>query len=171
MAQVSLAKTLSGPEALDSMLHEVRNKLRMNGRFLPHMAYPGYRAVVKVEFYPAASFIPDVQQTVEVQGGFIGFDGIVLSETATVDTTIEIPVRPPNQVREEADMPLPVLADDGKGGTVEKWVKGKQAPKTAAKLRPGIGPEPALTLTPTALPVTHLEAMGEGLSMAQREQE
>src|SRR5271165_5909423 len=99
MAEVSLVKQLSGPETLDSMLHELRSKLRMNGRFSSHMAYPGYHAVLKLEFYPAASYIPSFEQTVEVDT--VPSDA-VLSQTATVNETIHIPVRPPNEVREDA---------------------------------------------------------------------
>src|ERR1700679_538658 len=101
MGEISLPKQLSGPESLDSMLYELRQKLRMNGRFSSHMAYPGYRAVLKLEFYPAASFVPEVIQTIEVDKVFSGFDGIILSQSPTVTETVEIPVRPPNQVRED----------------------------------------------------------------------
>ena len=151
MAEISIPKQLSGPEALDSMMAELRKKLRMNGRFQSHMAYAGYRAEISVKFYPAASFIPPIDQKVEVEGGFIGFDGVVLSETATVDETVTIPVRPPNQVREDADMPTPVLAHDAQGGTVEKWVKrAKQPPKN--KVKGGeVGSEPLQTMVPTAI--------------------
>ncbi len=42
-------------------------------------------------------------------------------EVATVE--IEMPVAPPNAVREDADLPQPVLVKDGKGNVEEKWVK------------------------------------------------
>ena len=112
MPEISIPKQLSGPEALDSMMFELRQKLRMNGRFASHMAYPGYRAVLKIEFYPAASFIPSAEQEVEVN---TVPDGAVLSQTATVAEVVEIPVRPPNQVREEAEMPTPVLSQNAEG--------------------------------------------------------
>jgi hypothetical protein len=152
MAEISIPKQLSGPEALDSMLAELRKKLYMNGRFQSHMAYAGYRAEITVKFYPAASFIPPVEQEIEVeaQNGFRGFDGVVISETATVDEQLEIPVRPPNQVREDADMPTPVLTHDDKGGTVEKWVKRGKTPKN--KVNGGnVGKEPLQTMVPTAI--------------------
>ena len=45
---------------------------------------------------------------------------------------VEIPVRPPNQVREEADMPQPVLVTDSKGQGHEEWKKiAKSSPKTS----------------------------------------
>jgi hypothetical protein len=162
MAEVSLVKQLSGAEALDSMLFELRKKLKMNGRFSPHMAYPGYRAILKLEFYPAASFVPHVEQVIEVE--FVPVDvnneearEVVVSRTALVDETVEIPVRPPNQVREDSDMPTPVLVMDEKGNPVEKWVhrKGK-IPKN--KVKGGKagnmeGYEPAVTMVPTDLTV------------------
>lgn len=150
MAEISLPKQLSGPEALDSMLFELRKRLRMNGRFQSHMAYAGYRAEIGVKFYPAASFIPPVEQTIELDNVP---RGATLSETATVDETVEIPVRPPNQVREEADLPTPVLTQDEHGNTVEKWVRRQgQVPKN--KVRGAhLGPEPTQTMVPTAIPV------------------
>ena len=40
MAEISIPKQLSGPEALDSMLAELRKKLRMNGRLSPTWPMP-----------------------------------------------------------------------------------------------------------------------------------
>lgn len=145
MAEISLPKQLSGPEALDSMLDAVRRNLRLNGRFHSHMAYPGYRAEVSVKFYPAASFIPEMETHMVID---TVPEGAVLSQTATVEETVEIPVRPPNQVREEADMPTPVLTQDENGNPVEKWVKRGKVPKN--KTRGGeVGP--AVTMVPTAV--------------------
>lgn len=152
MAEISLAKQLSGPEALESMLEGVRQQLRMNGRFQSHMAYPGYRAEIVVRFYPAASFIPAVEQEFTVEH-LTGEPGEVVSQTATVSDAIEIPVRPPNQVREEAGMPTPVLVQDENGNPVEKWVHAKgKVPKNVVK-GGHVGKEPVVTMVPTAVPV------------------
>ncbi|HWF62926.1 MAG TPA: hypothetical protein VN666_21820 [Nitrospira sp.] len=149
--EVSLPKQLSGPEALESILFELRKKWRMNGRFQPHMAYPGYRARVTLEYYPAASFIPAIEQTVELD---TAPEGSVVSQTATVEETVEIPVRPPNQVREESDMPTPVLTQDEQGNNVEKWVKRSgRVPKNKVKGGHVHGGEPEVTMVPTAIPV------------------
>lgn len=149
MPEISLPKQLSGPEALDSMLFELRKRLRMNGRFQPHMAYAGYKAVIDVKFYPAASFIPPVEQTIEFED--VPTEAI-LSQTATVEDQIEIPVRPPNQVREDSDMPTPVLTQDEHGQPVERWVKrAKQPPKNKVK---GGQTGPMQTMVPTAIPVS-----------------
>jgi hypothetical protein len=113
------------------------------------MAYPGYRAEITVKFYPAASFIPPIEQEVSIDT--VPKDAIV-SQTATVQETVEIPVRPPNQVREESDMPTPVLSQDQNGNPVEKWVKHKgRVPKN--KVKGGdVGKEPAVTMVPTEIP-------------------
>ena len=152
MAEISLPKQLSGPEALDSMLSEARKRLRINGRFSSHMAYPGYRAVVRVEFFPAASFVPAIDQTVEID---TVPEGAILSQSATVDETVEIPVRPPNQVREDADMPTPILVQDENGQSVERWVNRKgKVPKNKVKgghTGTAEGSEPAVTMVPTAI--------------------
>lgn len=156
MAEISLPKQLSGPEALESMLSELRKVLRMNGRFASHMAYAGYRAEIGVKFYPAASFIPPIEQNIEIDT--VPRETIV-SQTATVNETIEIPVRPPNQVREQADMPTPVLTQDEHGNTVEKWVRRSgQVPKNKVK-GAHLGPEPVQTMVPTAIPVGIDEVM------------
>jgi hypothetical protein len=144
MADISLTKQLSGSEALESMVLELRKKLRGNGRFAQHMAYSGYRAEITVKFYPAVSFIPPVEQVVEID---TVPTGSTLSQTATVEETVEIPVRPPNQVREDADMPTPILTTDEHGYPVEKWVNRKGGvPKN--KVRGGNGP--MQTMVPTA---------------------
>jgi hypothetical protein len=152
MSEISIPKQLSGPECLDSMMFELRSKLRMNGRFSSHMAYPGYRAELNIKFYPAASFIPMIEQSVEVDA--VPRDS-VLSQTATVDETIDIPVRPPNQVREDSDMPTPILTQDENNNPVEKWVKRKgQVPKNKVKgghTGTAEGSEPAVTMVPTAV--------------------
>ena len=79
-------------------------------------------------------------------------ENCVLSQTATVVEKVEIPVRPPNQVREDADMPTPVLVEEN-GIPVEKWVSRKgKVPKN--KVRGAhLGPEPVVTMVPTAIPV------------------
>jgi hypothetical protein len=152
MAEISIPKQLSGPECLDSIMHELRTKLRMNGRFSSHMAYAGYRAEISLKFYPAASFVPEMEQTVELESVP---DGATLSQSATADVSLEIPVRPPNQVREDADMPTPVLAQDAEGNMVEKWVRRKgQVPKNkvkGGKTGTAEGSEPQVTMVPTAV--------------------
>jgi hypothetical protein len=134
--------------ALDSILHALRQKLRMNGRFASHMAYAGYRAEIGIKFYPTASFVPPIEQSIELD---TVPTGAVVSQTATVDESLEIPVRPPNKVREDADMPTPVLTQDENGNPVERWVNRKgQIPKNRVK-GGEVGSEPLQTMVPTAV--------------------
>jgi hypothetical protein len=162
MPEISIPKQLSGPEALDSMLFETRKALRRNGRFDPHMAYAGYRAEITVKFFPAASFIPPVEQTVEVSQLSAGN---IVSQTATVEETIEVPVRPPNQVRVESDMPTPVLTQDQNGNPIEKWVRrDNKPPKNTVK-----GNGPAQTMVPTSIPPVKADADRERLAFPTRE--
>src|SRR5271168_1027195 len=157
MADISLVKQLSGKEALDSMLFELRKKLTMNGRFQSHMAYPGYRAEVSVKFYPAASYIPPIEQFVEIEHIPVEVNGnirnVVVTSEPVVDETVEIPIRPPNQVREDSDMPTPVMTMDEHGQPVEKWMKRKGRPPKNKIVGNNLGPEPAVTMVPTAIPV------------------
>lgn len=157
MPEVSLAKQLSGTEALDSMLAALRSKLALNGRFHSHMAYSGYRAILRLEFHPAMSFIPSVDQTVEVENLA---QGDVLAALPTVDVTVEIPIRPPNQVREESDMKTPVMALNEKGEMVEKWVhKGGKPPKNKKGASLGReGDTPLQTMVPTAFATEKMPA-------------
>lgn len=150
MAEISIPKQLSGPEALESLLYEIRRRLAMNNRFASHMAYPGYRAEIEIRFYPAASFIPPVEQTLEID---TVQPNAIVSQTATVEESVEIPVRPPNKVRESANMPTPVLTMDAQGNMVERMVRRTaQVPKNHIH-GANLGPEPAVTMVPTTIPV------------------
>jgi hypothetical protein len=126
-SEVSIAKPLSGTESLDACLNSLRIALSKDDRFSSHMAYTGFRAVIDFKFYPVMTFVPDVERVVEVTEG----EGEPETEP-TVTETVEIPVRPPNQVREEADMPQPVLVTDSKGQGHEEWKRvAKASPKGA----------------------------------------
>ena len=122
--EVSITKNLSGPESLDACLAELRAALIKDDRFAPHMGYPGFRAVIDFKCYPHQSYIPDIERVVEVTEG--QQEG--LEAEPVVNERVEIPVRPPNQVREEAGLPQPVLVTDGKGQSHEEWVKRGKAP-------------------------------------------
>ena len=121
-SEVSIAKDLSGTEALDSILAELRRILSMDGRFHSHKGYRGDRAKIRFEFYPAVGFTPPIEgRELALENG----DLTDVEENPTVDEEISVPMRPPNQVREEAGMPLPVLVTDNDGKSHEKWVQPK----------------------------------------------
>ena len=121
-SEVSIAKQLSGPECVEACLNAVRNALAQDDRFSTHMAYPGFRAVIDFHFFPHQSYIPEVERVVKVTGGELG------KELEVVDVAVELPVRPPNQVREEAGMPQPVLVTDQNGQSHEEWKKVASKP-------------------------------------------
>jgi hypothetical protein len=125
-SEVSIAKELSGPESLEACIHALRTDLAKDDRFMSHVAYRGFHAVIDFKFRPSMSFVPDCEREVVVVVG----DQTDLEDEPTVDVKIEIPQRPPNQVREEADMPQPVLVTDGQGQSHEEWKKtSKTIPK------------------------------------------
>ena len=95
---------------------------------MSHVAYTGFTASIDFKFRPSMSFVPDVERTVIVEDG----DVSNLEGRATVEEKVEIPQRPPNQVREEAEMPTPVLVTDGKGQSREEWKKTGKTPKQGA---------------------------------------
>ena len=154
----SIAKRLSGGEALDSLLHRVRmelfqqfkdkpidpllrqiyTRLCAHGHFHSHKAYHGYSATVgltfegpdvgvKIEFKPAMSFAPPLTDDFVVKDAGLG---VVIG---AAEMEIAIPVRPPNAVREESGMDMPVQVEEN-GVLVEKFVP---AARYKTKLRPG----------------------------------
>jgi hypothetical protein len=122
-AEVSIAKQLSGPECLEACVSALRSTLVKDDRFMPHMAYHGFTADIVFKFTPHNSFAPPVERTLEVKGGEQGM------EQPSAMFHVELPLRPPNQVREEAQLPTPVLVADDKGQAHEEWKKTGSVPK------------------------------------------
>jgi hypothetical protein len=123
-SEVSIAKPLSGIETREALIAAFTKLMSRDDRFASHMAYSGFRAKVRLEFYPSQSFIPPTAVDTEIEEG----DVSDLSPVATV-CEFEMPIKPPNAVRVEAGLPTPVLVIDDKGGSHEKWVKSGQVPK------------------------------------------
>jgi hypothetical protein len=129
-SEVSIAKPLSGPECLEACLNALKTALSRDDRFMNHVAYTGFHAVIDFKFRPSMSFVPDCEREVIVAEG----DQQSLESSPTVSKTVIIPMRPPNQVREEADMAQPVLVTDGQGQSREEWKKSTtKIPKNAPK--------------------------------------
>ena len=124
----SIPKRLSGDEALESLMNEIHKRLYNHGHFHSHKASQGYSARVTVEFRPAMSFTPPLTDDFEVKDLD---EGVEVGPGETFE--IEIPVRPPNQVREESGMDLPVHVEED-GILKEKWVKPS---KFRGKTKPG----------------------------------
>lgn len=124
-SEVSIAKPLSGPECLEACLYALKSALGKDDRFMNHVAYSGFAATIEFKFRPSLSFVPDVERTVVVGEG----DQTQLEEKPTVEEKITLAQRPPNQVREEAEMPQPVLVTDGQGQSREEWKKVGRPPK------------------------------------------
>jgi hypothetical protein len=123
--EVSIAKQLSGTECLEACLEELRKVLSLDGRFHSHKAYQGFRAEIHFKFTPASGFVPGIDRELLIENG----DLTDIEDSPTVDEKAVLPMRPPNQVREEAGMPTPVLVTDGQGRSTEKWVKKGDKPK------------------------------------------
>jgi hypothetical protein len=153
----SIAKRLSGDEALDSLLNRVHRQLSKqfadpdpllrqiytrlcaHGHFHSHKAYHGYSATVeisfhsadadvKVEFKPAMSFAPPLTDEFHVENAGMG-----VLVGGPVEIKVEIPVRPPNAVREDCGMDMPVQVEEN-GVLVEKMVP---AARYKTKLKAG----------------------------------
>lgn len=122
-------------------MYRVYERLRIHGHFHTHKAYQGYKARVTLEFVPAMSFSPPLTDDFVVdEMGPDAEPGIPMSDV------IEIPVAPPNQVREECGMDMPVQVEEN-GVPVEKWVKPSQY---KGRLKPnGKKPKVANMGTPT----------------------
>lgn len=125
----SIPKRLSGTEALDSMLHQIRTRLANHGHFHSHKAYHGYSASVTIEFRPVRSFAPPLTDEFQIE------EGDPEDEFGeAVNLSVEIDAAPPNAVREEAGMDMPVQVEEN-GRTIEKMVP---AAKYKGRLKPGI---------------------------------
>lgn len=112
----SIPKRLSGSEALQSLMDGIYKRLCAHGHFHSHKAYQGYSATVKIDFRPARSFSPPLTDDFTVDDVDPGAE---LAEGIT--ETIEIPVRPPNQVREDAGLDMPVQTEEN-GQIVERFI-------------------------------------------------
>ena len=114
----SIPKRLSGSEALESLMDGIHKRLCAHGHFHSHKAYQGYSATVRVEFRPARSFSPALTDDFTVED----FDpDTELDPKLAIAETIEIPARPPNQVREEAGLDMPVQTEEN-GQLVERFI-------------------------------------------------
>ena len=142
----SIPKRLSGNEALDSIMEAIYKRLSAHGHFHSHKAYQGYSATVKIDFRPARSFSPPLTDDFTVED----LDPGVELEPAMYET-VEIPVRPPNQVREEAGLDMPVQVEE-RGQLVERFIPPA---KYKGRLKPnGKKPSTASMDTP-AVPGTN----------------
>src|ERR1035437_4377750 len=103
----SIPKRLSGNEALESIMEAIYKRLSAHGHFHSHKAYQGYSATVKLEFRPARSFSPPLTDDFTVEDMEPGAELV-----EGVDIIIDIPVRPPNQVREDAGLNMPVQVEE-----------------------------------------------------------
>ncbi|MHB1952108.1 MAG: hypothetical protein ACYCOU_00045 [Sulfobacillus sp.] len=167
----SLAKRLSGGEALDSLCHQVRShlaqqpeflrrsadldrlmksiwtRLAVHGHFHSHKGYHGYSATVGVAMRENVAtveveFRPAMSYAPPLTDKFQVPFG---EDINNCSITVEIPVRPPNAVRTAAEMPLPVEVEES-GQLVEKMVP---AAKYKGKMKSGVKmPVTANTDTP-----------------------
>jgi hypothetical protein len=112
----SIPKRLSGSEALESLMEAIYKRLCAHGHFHSHKAYQGYSATVRIDFRPARSFSPPLSDDFLVEQ----FEPDAEFEEGVTET-LEIPVRPPNQVREEAGLDMPVQVEE-RGVLVERFI-------------------------------------------------
>jgi hypothetical protein len=120
---------------------EIYKRLSRHGHFDSHKAYQGYWARVTIDFRSVMRFTPPLTDDFNVKSS-IDFDPESFPESERGEAAsfeVELPVRPPNRVREDAGMDLPVQVEEN-GMVVERWVKpskfrGKTKPGTPAPSR------------------------------------
>ena len=126
MPEQVLNKPLSGEEIRQMIVKQVEKMLAGDSRLAAHFAFPACSFSVKVHIDLAHSQLSPVDR--ETSG--------VMNENPnthnyprieSVDEEISVPELPPNEARVEHDIPVPVLAKDDKGRTVEKRVKYDRA--------------------------------------------
>src|SRR5271167_2287602 len=123
-SEVSIAKPLSGTECLEAILYKIRETFQKDERFFGHMAYTGFTAEVVFNFYPQNSFIPPVERPLYIEVG----DPTPVEEHNALNEIVSLPLAPPNKVREDADLPTPVLVTHNDGTFEEKWIKRRGRP-------------------------------------------
>lgn len=128
--EVSIPKALSGIEVLEAVLFDIRKALANDDRLSGHCAYNGFRATIQVSISTHLGFLPPVDRVIVSEGG----EQVDLAPA--VDLEIDIPVKPPNAVREATHQPLPVLVSDGNGRSYEKLIPYSDRPKQPPTARP-----------------------------------
>ena len=122
MSETTLAQPLSGEEVIKSVCHEVARMLRQDCFLSPNMAYESFNAKIHIEIKALdCGRIPEITRE------------IVLSSDKTIDPNDENAAleiadsmlydRPPNEVRQESDQPIPTLVETPDGRREIKPVK------------------------------------------------
>ena len=123
-SEVSIAKPLSGTECLEAILYKIRETFSKDERFFGHMAYTGFTAEVVFNFYPQNSFIPPIERIMHIEVG----EPVDVEDYDAKDEVVSLPLAPPNKVREDSDLPTPVLVTHNDGTFEEKWIKRRGRP-------------------------------------------
>ncbi len=122
MSELTLAQPLSGEEIITSLVEKVRDKLRQDCYLSGTTAYESFEAdiLIKVRMVDCGR-IPEVAVEVHEQ-----------SETAINENDenfalnemdVHLSSAPPNQVRQEAGLPIPTLVEGADGKRTIKDVK------------------------------------------------
>lgn len=123
--EVSIAKPLSGPEALEAVLHDIRTVLSKDDRFMSHTSFKGLETKVRIEVREnPLGFLPPVERELVTSVGDIS----ELPEKPDAIHETSISEKSPNKIRESHDMKQPVLVSDGQGQSHEEWKKVDKKP-------------------------------------------
>jgi hypothetical protein len=122
VSEITIAQPLSGEEIIDSVLDKIRQKLRQDCYLSPMLAYESYEADITVKIKSVdCGRIAEVETHVQESSEHPVNER---SENFALDEMdLHLESRPPNQVRQEAGLPIPTLVEGADGKRTIKDVK------------------------------------------------
>lgn len=137
MSELTLAQPLSGEEIITSLVEKIREKLRSDCYLSGTTAYESFEADISIKVRMVdCGRIPEVAvQVHEKSENLINEND---ENFALEQMDIHLTAAPPNQVRQEAGLPIPTLVEGADGKRDIKAVK--YARKVLDSVKEAIGP-------------------------------
>jgi hypothetical protein len=124
-------KPLTGEELKRIVLNKLADKLNGDTRLADYIAVPSFQFRLDLVMMLNGAVHDDIRHTVEGKQGKVDEDA---SDLRAESLHIEQGEMPPNEVRVDAGLEVPVMSHDEKGRPVEKGVK--YAKEQIRKARP-----------------------------------
>lgn len=121
MNERTVNRPLDGEEIIEAILAKIRESLRRDCTLAKHLSYPAFKfkAFINIEYQSTGRLTATgVHSAKEIIGPFIEEETV---EQETVEAGDDM--KPPNQARLEAGLPIPAVATDERGRMQEKKIK------------------------------------------------
>lgn len=119
MSEITIAEPLSGAEVIDSILEKVRETLMRDCYLNPASAYESYSADIHV----AVRLKDCGREPVVVSEVHVESETPVDEDAALTESDAQLYDAPPNEVRQDAGLPIPTLVEDSQGRKEVKRVR------------------------------------------------